>query len=151
MRMPKSKPLVVTMPREHNYRIPEGRYAGRIHKIVRTPRPNCHDCGDIVRIVFALEVAGKEKFLNLAKAEFPFNLEHGSELRRVLTQLLGKEALASMSGSEFNFESLVGKAADVEIEHITTNKSDQYRLSLRHDCRHQSGRHICRGEARRES
>jgi hypothetical protein len=114
------------MPREHNYRIEEGRYAARIYKIIRTQRPNCRDCGDALRIMFVLEVAGKEKLLNLAKAEFPLNLEHGSELRRVLTYLLGKEALASMSGGEFDFESLVGMPADVEIEHIRTSKSDQY-------------------------
>jgi hypothetical protein len=126
MRIPKAKPLIVPMPQEHNYRIEEGYYPAVVHKIVRTPRPNCQDCGDVLRFVFALNVPGKEKFLNLAKAEFSLNLEHGSELRNVLVTLLGKEALAALSGKEINFESLVGMAVDVQVEHIITSKSDQY-------------------------
>ena len=126
MRIPKAKPLVIQMPQEHNYRIEEGRYTGRIYKIVRTPRPNSRDGGDILRIVFSLNVPGKEKFLNLAKAEFSLNLEHGSELRNVLAGLLGKEALAAKSGGEIDLESLVGMAVDVQVEHIITSKRDQY-------------------------
>ena len=115
------------MPKEHNYRIEEGPYNSHVHRARRTQRKNCRDCGDILRIDFALEVKGKEKFLNLAKAELPFDLEHGSELRTVLTRLLGKEAVAAMSGEEVDLEPLLmGKAADVEVEHIHTNKSDQY-------------------------
>jgi chitinase len=126
MKIPKAKSLIVSMPQEHNYRIEEGYYTGVIHKIVRTPRPNSQDCGDVLRIVFALNVSGKEMFLNLAKAEFNLNLEHGSELRNVLTRLLGKETLAALSGKEINLESLVGTAADVQVEHVTTSKSDLY-------------------------
>jgi len=126
MRFPPQRRLVVTMPKEHNYRIEEGRYAAHIHKVVRTPRPNCQDCGDLIRIMFALEIAGKEKFLNLAKAELPFNLEHGSDLRRVLSRLLGREQMGALSGGEFDLETLVGTPADVEVEHIRTNKSDLY-------------------------
>jgi len=126
MKIPKTKPLVVPMPREQNYRIEEGYYSAVIHKIIRTPRLNCQDCGDVLRIVFALNVPGKDKFINLAKAEFPPNLEHGSELRNVLANLLGKEVLAAMSGAEINFEALVGMAVDVQVEHVITSKRDQY-------------------------
>jgi hypothetical protein len=126
MKIPKAKPLVVPMPKVQNYRIEEGYYAAIISKIVRTARPNCQECGDLLRIVFALHVPGKEKFINLAKAEFNLNLEHGSELRNVLATLLGKEVLAAMSGAEINFESLVGMRADVQVEHVITNKRDQY-------------------------
>ena len=56
MRIPKSKPLVVTMPKEHNYRIEEGPYASRVHRVRRMQRQNCHNCGDLLRIDFALEV-----------------------------------------------------------------------------------------------
>jgi hypothetical protein len=31
--------------------------------------------------MFVLQVAGKEQFTNLAKAEIPLNLEHGSDHR----------------------------------------------------------------------
>ena len=126
MKIPRAKSLVVSMPKEHNYRIDEGYYSGTIQKVVRVPRPNCHECGDVLRIVFALNVPGKEQFLNLAKAEFALNLEHGSELRNVLARLLGKDALAALSGAEINLESLIGKAADVEVEHVITSKRDQY-------------------------
>jgi hypothetical protein len=134
MRIPKARPLVVPMPKEHNYKIEEGRYRARIHKIVRTQRQNGSGCADILRIVFELQVPGKENFINLAKAEFPLNLEHGSELRNVLARLLGKDVLAAKSGGEMDFEILLGKEADVEIEHIITNKSDQYDYPFVHVC-----------------
>ena len=89
MILPKVKPLVVQMPKEHNYRIEEGRYSSHVHKVVRTARQNCQGSDDILRIVFAINVPGKEKLLNLAKAEFTLNLEHGSDLRNVLVRLLG--------------------------------------------------------------
>ena len=76
--------------------------------------------------MFDVTVPGKEKFLNLAKAEFPLNLEHGSDLRNILTRLLGKEVMAELSGQEIDFETLVGREVDVEIEHIVTSKREQY-------------------------
>jgi hypothetical protein len=121
------------MPQEHNYRIEEGYYTGVIQKIVRASRPNCRDA-DILRIVFGLKVPGKENFLNLAKAEFSLNLEHGSELRNVLTRLLGKEALAAKSGGQIDLQSLVGMPVDVQVEHVITSKRDQYDYPLVQVC-----------------
>ena len=120
------RPLKVQMPKEHNYRIEEGKYRAHIHKVVRTSRQTGNGCMDNLRLVFELNVPGREKFLNLAKAEFPLNLEHGSDLRNVLTRLLGKQAMAELSGGEIDFEKLVGIEADVEIEHIITKKRDNY-------------------------
>ena len=126
MKIPQLRRLVIAVPKEHNYKIPEGRYAAKIHKVSRVSRPGCPDCGELLRIVFVLQVAGNEQFTNLAKAEIPLSLEHGSDLRRVLGRLLGREQLAALSGGELDLSSLVGIAADVEVEHIRTNKSDQY-------------------------
>jgi hypothetical protein len=126
VKIPKAKPLIISVPKDHNYRIAEGYYTGTIHKVLRLPRPNCRDCEDILRIFCALTVPGMEKFLNLAKAEFPLNLEHGAELRDLLSSLLGKEALAALSGGEYDLESLIGKNVDVQVEHIITGKSEQY-------------------------
>lgn len=123
MIIPKSKPLVVPMPKEHNYRIEEGCYSGVINRVVRSQRQNGKDT---LRIVFALNVPGKENFLNFAKAEFNLNLEHGSELRDALVSVLGNEAVAALSGKEINFQTLVGKPADVQVEHIITSKTENY-------------------------
>lgn len=126
MKIPNTNPLVFHMPKEHNYRIEEGKYRSRIYKIVRAQRQNGSGCADILRIIFELKVPGKEQFLNLAKAEFNLNLEHGSELRNVVTRLLGKEALAALSGREIDFETMLGREADVEIEHIITSKRENF-------------------------
>jgi hypothetical protein len=126
VKIPRSKPLVVSLPKEHNYRIEEGKYRARLHKITRTHRQNGSGRAEVLRLVFELMVQGKEHFINLAKVEFPLNLEHGSELRKVLTRLIGKEALADLSGQEFDFETMVGKEADVEIEHIITSRRENY-------------------------
>lgn len=134
MLIPKAKPLVVSVPKDHNYRIPEGYYTGTIHKVLRLPRPNCRDRGDILRILCELTVPGMEKFLNLAKAEFLFSLEPGAELRDLLSTLLGKETLADLSGGAFDLESLVGRNVDVQVEHIITGKSEQYDYPFVHIC-----------------
>ena len=127
MKNPQSKSLVVTMPKERNYHIDEGYYTGHVHMVEPVPRHNCRDCENNVRIFFALKVPGKDKFLNLAKAEMPIDVNHGSELREVLTRLLGKETVEAMAGKKSDVKSLlIGRPADVEVEHIITSKSDQY-------------------------
>ena len=126
MKIPQTKPLIIPMPKEHNYRIEEGKYRVRIYKLVKTPKQNGLGCVEVLRIVFELNVPGKEQFLNLAKAEFPLTLEHGSELRNVITRLLSKGVLAALSGREIDLEILLGRAADVEIEHIITSKRENY-------------------------
>ena len=127
MKIPKAKSLVVKMPKKRNYRIPEGRYAGQVHEVVRLPHPSCKDCEDLFRVVFALQVTGSEKYLNLAKAECFFNLDSGSDMHRLLVALLGKESVDAMSDQEINLETLLaGKVGDVQVEHIITNKSEKF-------------------------
>lgn len=125
MKINKVSPLKYQMPKDHNYGIEAGTYRARIYKIIRTPRQTGNGCMDNLRLMFEMMVQGKEKFLNLAKAEFPLNLEHGSDLLNVITRLLGKEVMAALSGQEIDFEKMVGMEVDVEIEHIITSKSDQ--------------------------
>jgi len=126
MKLTRPNTLKVQLPKDHNYRIEEGKYQARIHKIFKTPRQTGSGCMDNLRFMFEIKVPDKEKFLNLAKAEFPLNLEHGSDLRNILTRLLGKEVMAELSGQEIDFETLVGREVDVEIEHIVTSKREQY-------------------------
>jgi len=39
---------------------------------------------------------------------------------------MGRDQLSALSGGELDLSSLVGIAADVEVEHIRTSKSDDY-------------------------
>lgn len=126
MKINRPQALKVQLPKDHNYRIEEGKYRASIHKIIKTPRQTGNGCMDNLRFMFEVKVPGKEKFLNLAKAEFPINLEHGTDLRNILTRLLGKDVMAALSGQEIDFETLVGLEVDVEIEHIITSKREQY-------------------------
>jgi hypothetical protein len=130
MIIPRSRPLVRTVPKEHNFRVEAGRYKARIHKITTVPRQNASGCVENLRISFEVFVPGEERHINLAKAEFPYSLEHGSDLHNVLTRLLGRETLLALSGQDFDFETLLGKEVDVEVEHVITEKRALYEYPL---------------------
>ena len=117
---------MVPVPKERNYHIDEGCYRARIHKLIRVTNYNGKGNVDILRIVFEVTVPGKDKCLNLAKAEFKLDLNQGSELRNVITRLIGKEAMSALSGSSFDFDQLKGMEVEVEIRHIITDKSENY-------------------------
>ena len=126
MKIPKSNSLVVSVPKERNYHIDEGCYRARIQKFIRVTHQKSMSQGENLRIVFEVTVPGKDKCLNLAKAEFKLDLNQGSELRNVITRLIGKEAMSALSGSSFDFDQLKGMEVEVEIRHIITDKSENY-------------------------
>ena len=127
MKIPRMNQNEVPIPKEHNFHIAEGQYRARIHKVIRTARQNSRGSVEYLRIMFeVLNVPGKDNFLNLAKAEFKLNMEHGSDLRNVIGRIVGREAMSALSGKTFDFDMLLGMEAEVEISHIITDKSENY-------------------------
>jgi hypothetical protein len=127
MKIPRMNQNEVPIPKEHNFHIDEGQYRARIHKVIRTARQNSRGSVEYLRIMFeVLNVPGKDNFLNLAKAEFKLNMEHGSDLRNVIGRIVGREGMAALSGKTFDFDKLMDMEAEVEISHIITDKSENY-------------------------
>jgi hypothetical protein len=83
-----------------------------------------------VRLLFEVQVPSLPKTANLAKAEYKLDMNCGSELRNVLTRLLGKQALADAAGGTFDLEQLVDMDVEIEIEHVVTSRRDEYAYPL---------------------
>jgi hypothetical protein len=130
MLIPKAKPLVVSVPKDPNFRIPEGKYCAKIISVKKQFVEKISSTGEMVKLLFEVQVPSLPKTLNLAKAEFKLDMNCGSDLRNVLTRLFGKQALADATGGSFDLEQLEGKEAEIEIEHVITNKRDEYTYPL---------------------
>ena len=131
MLIPKPKPLVVTMPKDPNFHIPEGTYKAKISSVRKMVVEKLNGTGEIVKLLFEVQVPSLPDTTNLAKAEFRLDLNSGSELRNVLTRLFGKQAMteAAARGS-YDLEQLAGMDVEIEIEHVITNRRDEYKYPL---------------------
>jgi hypothetical protein len=130
MLIPKQKPLVVEIPRESNFRIPEGRYRGKIASVRRLTVERLEGAGEVLRLLFEVQVPSLPNTQNLAKAEYRLEMNPGSDLRNVLTRLFGKEVFTEAFGSTFDLAQLVNMAVELEIEHVVTSRRDEYSYPL---------------------
>ena len=130
MLIPKSKPLVVSVPKDSNFRIPEGRYKAKIRSVSKKLIEKQDCTGEKLKLLFEVQVPSLPKTMNLAKSEFDLDMNGGSELRNVLTRLFGKQAIADAAGGSFDLSQLEGKEVEIEIEHVITNKRDDYTYPL---------------------
>jgi hypothetical protein len=131
MLIPKAKLLVVPVQKDSNFRIPENRYRAKIITVNKMSVEKLSGPGEMVKLLFEVQVPSMQSTLNLAKAEFKLDMNSGSELRNVLTRLFGKEAMAEAAASgSFDLERLVGMEVDIEIEHVITSRRDDYEYPL---------------------
>jgi hypothetical protein len=130
MLMPKANPLVVPVPKDTNFRIPEGKYRAKISNVRKGYIEKQSGTGELVRLLFEVQVPSLPKTLNLARAEFKLDLNSGSELRNVLTRLLGKDVLTEAGGGTFDLGQLTGRDVEIEIEHVITSRRDEYEYPL---------------------
>jgi hypothetical protein len=120
----------IPVPRESTFKLREGRYSAKIKTARRKDRQNAKGSTPYLRILFSVNVPGQERYECLAKADFPLNLENGSDLRNVINRLLGKEYLANLSGQEFDFSVLEGLDCEVELEHVDLDGRENYDYPL---------------------
>jgi len=130
MLIQRPKPLLVPVPRESNFRIPEGRYRAKITSIRKLTVERLDGSGDVLRILFDVQVPSLPNTQNLAKAEYRLELTPGSDLRNVLNRLYGKQVFANVSNGQFDLEQLVNMDCEVEIEHVVTSRRDEYSYPL---------------------
>jgi hypothetical protein len=113
--------LAVPVPKESTFKIREGKYSAKIKSVRKLDRQNARKSNPYVRILFNVKVPGLDRYECLAKADYPLNLENRTDLRNIINRLLGKDHLASLSGKEFDLESLVGLDCEIEVEHVNLN------------------------------
>ena len=130
MLIPKAKPLAIPVPKDPNFRIPEGRYRATITTVRKLLAERADGVGETLRILYEVQVPSLPKCINLAKSEYRLDMNPGSDLRNVLTRLLGKQVLSEAAGGTFDLEQLVGMDVEVEIEHVITSRRDEYSYPL---------------------
>jgi hypothetical protein len=130
MLISKPKPLVVPVPRESNFRIPEGRYRAKITSVRKLNVERLDGAGEVLRLLFEVQVPSLPNRQNLAKAEYRLEMNPGSDLRNVLTRLLGKRVFADAGGGTIDLEQLANMDCEVEIEHVVTSRREEYSYPL---------------------
>lgn len=131
MIIPKIKPAIeVSIPKDTSFHIPEGKYRATIRNIERKYVEKANGTGEVLKFFFEVQVPSQQKTINLAKLELREDMSTGSELRNLLTRLLGQETVSGAAGSKLSLDTLVGNEVEVEIEHVITNKRDDYAYPL---------------------
>jgi hypothetical protein len=127
---PNYRKTTIPVPRESTFKLPEGKYSAKIKSTRIKDRQNAKGSTPFLRIQFSVTVPGQERHECLAKADFPLNLDNGSDLRNVINRLLGKEYLANLSGQEFDFAALEGIDCEIELEHVDLEGRENYDYPL---------------------
>jgi hypothetical protein len=110
--------LIVDIPKEATFNLPEGRYVAKISSL----KPSIKQAGlgsqNWIRILFDVHVPGlSERFDTRAGRNFKLDFNSGSELRNFLTGLVGRDFFLQNSGGKVDLESLVNTGCEVELEH----------------------------------
>jgi hypothetical protein len=122
--------LVVTVPKESTFKLPEGKYSAKIRSVRKLDKQNARGSSAFVRFLFLVNVPGLERFDCLAKADFPLNLENGTDLRNIINRLLGRTYLTSLSGQQFGLDALVGTECEIEVEHVNLDGRESFDFPL---------------------
>lgn len=125
-----SSALIVTVPKESTFQINPGSYAAQIKSVRKIERQTSKGSTSWVRFLFIVNVPGFERFECLAKADFPLNLENGTDLRNVMNRLMGRSYLANLSGQQFRFDELKGVACELEVEHVDCEGRENFDFPL---------------------
>jgi len=128
--IPKSNPLVVAVPKSTNFHIPEGKYLAKVSSVRKLLVEKANCTGEMLKLMFDVSVPSLPKTINLAKAEFKLDLNPGSELHNLCIRLCGKQTMDEASGGNFNLATLENKPVEIEIEHVITNRRDEYQYPL---------------------
>jgi len=122
--------LTVTVPKDSTFKLPEGEYSAKIKSVRKLDKQNARGSNHFVRFLFLVNVPGLERFDCLAKADFPLNLENGSDLRNIINRLLGKDYLANLSGQQFSLEVLNGLDSELSLEHVNLDSREDFDFPL---------------------
>ena len=70
MLIPKSKALAIPVPKEPNFRIPEGKYRAKITTVRKLLVERSDGIGETLRLLYEVQVPSLPRCINLAKSEY---------------------------------------------------------------------------------
>ena len=118
----KSEGIILNVPRETTFELPEGNYAATIDRMRKFMKQTKHGAQEWVRVLFDVDIPSRSKFINMAGRSFESDLNEGSDLRNFLTDLLGRKYFQDQSGCVIDLESLVGARCELELIHFSNGK-----------------------------
>ena len=118
----------IIVPKDTTFKLPQGRFLARITgykvKSVETSRGLQKNA----TIIFEVFVPGMENWECLARRVLPLDLRAGSELRRLLSGLLGMDYFRGKSNQAIDLKDvLVGQLCEVDLIH---SKHDEERFDF---------------------
>ena len=127
--------LIVDIPKEVSFDLPEGRYAAKISSLKPLIKQAGQGPQDWLRILFDVHVPGmSEKFDARAGRSFKLDFNPGSELRNFLTGLLGRGFFQRHSGGKVDLDSIVDTECEVELEHFYGKGYDKPHVNVVRVC-----------------
>jgi hypothetical protein len=108
--------MIVQLPRDKTFNLPEGNLRGCLASLSRRPAGKAKE--ETVRFVFDMNVPSIRNALPCAGRNFPLDLKVGTELRRFLDGWLGKDFFETNGGKALDLESLIGREADLMLSHF---------------------------------
>ena len=115
--------LTVDVPRQTSFYVPADSYSAAIRSVSIRSRQNSRASIPFVHLLFTVNVPGADVEY-LAKIDFKLDLNEGSDLWNILCRLIGQKRLQDCSGKQFDLQSLVGLACDLEIGHVHDDAED---------------------------
>ena len=110
--------MELLIEKKRDFNCPQGNFRALMTNI--RPQHN-FDHGKMVscvRLTLDVEAPGNEENTITVARNFTPSLEPGSPLRQILESWLGKEFFNQNTGNKFELDDLLGRKADITVEHI---------------------------------
>lgn len=103
---------------EKCFKLPEGNYRARLDTVSRKFTPTKDGPGEQPRFLFEVYIPSIQNRIPMAGRTFAPDLSPRGELRKFLTNWLGREFFEVNSGKMLQLESLAGREADLMLVHF---------------------------------
>ena len=114
--------VIVDIPRDTTFELPEGNYAAIITAIRKFMKQTNRGAQEWMRFLFEVDIPSRSNLINMAGRSFKLEFNNGCDLRNFLTSLLGRQFFHSSSGRKVDLESLCGTKCELELVHFSNGK-----------------------------
>lgn len=110
--------IIVKVPAAKTFDLPCGQFRATLDQIKPITKQTKKGPQQWVRLVFQVQVPEMTDQIPCAGRNFPLDLNPGSDLRNFLESWLGSDFFASLSNKDLDFDTLIGKQADICLSHF---------------------------------
>jgi hypothetical protein len=118
------------IPPEKTFDLPAGNYKATLSQIKSITKQSKRGPQEWVRLIFEVQVPSLTNQIPCAGRNFLLDLKKGSDLRNFLEGWLSAEFFTKLSGSVFDFDTLLGKEADLVLTHFQTGDYDKPHVNV---------------------